>query len=211
MQGFILGLAVGPTCLTYCMPVLVPYLLGEGRGVRQSTAVLIQFLVGRFFGYVAFGLLVWALNQIMLQKTNAQELLFGSAYIILAVLLAWYGWFNSSTVCAGKSLHRLSAWLKNYWPALLPLALGFFTGINLCPPFLLAIADAANAGSAWQCVLFFTAFFLGTTFYFIPLPLLGALGRFSTLRIIGKLAAVLMSLYYLYFGIITLIMGINKI
>jgi sulfite exporter TauE/SafE len=211
MHGLFLGLAVGPSCLTYCVPVLIPYLLGEDRGVRRSAAVLGQFLAGRFFGYIAFGLLAWMLNQALLQTASARELLFGVAYIVLAGLLAWYGQFAPPTLCAGKSLNGISGVLKRHWPMLFPLGLGFFTGISLCPPFLLAFTDAANSGSAWGSVLFFMAFFLGTSFYFIPLPLLGAFGRFSTLRIIGKLAALVMSVFYLFLGIIAFINGIHKL
>jgi len=211
MQGFFLGLAVGPSCLAYCVPVLIPYLLGEDLGVRRSAAVLGQFLAGRFCGYIAFGLLAWALNQVLLQTASARELLFGVAYIILAGLLAWYGQYAPPTVCVGKSLNGISGVLKRHWPMLFPLGLGFFTGISLCPPFLLAFTDAANSGSAWHSVLFFTMFFLGTTIYFMPIPLLGVLGRISTLRIIGKLAALVMSVYYFYLGITMSIAGIHKI
>jgi hypothetical protein len=209
MHGFLLGLAVGPSCLTYCVPVLIPYLLGEDRGLRRNTAVMAQFLGARFFGYLAFGLLAWAFNKSMLQAAGARALLYGTAYIILAGLLAWYGQFAPSTTCLGKSLGGTSGALKRHWPMLFPAGLGFFTGISLCPPFLLAFVDAANSGSLWGSVLFFIAFFLGTSFYFIPLPLLGALSRFSRLQIIGKLAALVMSVFYLYLGIITLINGIH--
>jgi hypothetical protein len=35
----------------------VPYLLGEGQGIRQNYVLLIQFLGGRLCGYFLFGLL----------------------------------------------------------------------------------------------------------------------------------------------------------
>ena len=211
MQGFLLGLAVGPTCLAYCAPVLVPYLLGEGRGIRQNTLVLGQFLGGRLVGYLLFGLLAWIANLVLLQGSSIRELIFGAIYIVLAAALAVYGLLNPPNICAGKSLRgRLSALLTR-WPALVPLALGFLTGLNLCPPFLLAVTEAANAGSAWGSVLFFCAFFLGTAVYFVPTPLLGALSRWPALKIIGKLAAVVMAAYYAYMGLILIGGGIVKL
>ncbi len=208
MQGFLLGLAVAPTCLAYCAPVLVPYLLGEGRDVRQNYAVLGQFLGGRLGGYLLFGLLAWAANQLLFQDTRYQGFTFGLIYVALAGFLALYGLSRPPTACAGRSLRGLLSMLRARWPVLLPLTLGFFTGLNLCPPFLLAVTEAAHAGSAWESVLFFLAFFLGTAVYFIPLPFLGALRRFPALQTVGKLAAVVMAAYYGYVGIIMVIGGL---
>ena len=49
MQGFLLGLANGTTCLAFCAPVLVPFLLEEGKNVRQNLMTLFKFLGGRLW------------------------------------------------------------------------------------------------------------------------------------------------------------------
>jgi len=100
--------------------------------------------------------------------------------------------------------------LKN-WPALFPVALGFFTGLNLCPPFLAAFANASYTGSLLASLLFFTAFFLGTSLFFVPIPFLGAFSHIQPLRIIGKYAAIIMALYYLYSGIMQIAGGIAQL
>jgi hypothetical protein len=56
-------------------------------------------------------------------------------------------------------------------------------------------------------MLFFFSFFLGTSLLFVLAPFVGALGRFPVLKIVGKMAAGLMGLYYLYSGIILLAGG----
>jgi len=89
-----------------------------------------------------------------------------------------------------------------------PFLLGFFTGLNVCPPFLLAFAGAAGTGSLPGSLLFFAAFFLGTSVFFIPAPLLGALGRSSAARTIARMAGGVVGLYYACTGVLALLGGI---
>ena len=199
MQGFLLGLASGATCLAYCAPVLVPLVLGEGRSAARNLGLVGQFLGGRLVGYLLFGLLAWSLGRLVPAAGEARGLIFGAVTIGLAVLLLVYGLVRTPVACAGE-LTGARAGLKR-WPALLPAGLGFLTGLNVCPPFLLAFTSAARAGSVWGSLLFFFMFFLGTSVYMVPLSLVGALNRFQALRVIGKLAAVCMGLYYLYVGV----------
>lgn len=203
MQGFLLGLANGTTCLAYCAPVLIPFLLGEGRRTRQNWALLAKFLGGRLAGYLLFGLLAFLAGQLLLGAGGYRNLLFGAATVTLAALLAWYGLAKPPTLCGG-TLKGARLWLRR-WPALLPLGLGFLTGLNLCPPFLMAITGAAGSGTLAGSLLFFGTFFVGTSLYFVPLPFLGAFHHSEALRTVGKLAAVIMALYYLYSGLLMLL------
>ncbi|MBP2652723.1 MAG: hypothetical protein H6Q73_292 [Firmicutes bacterium] len=209
MQGFLLGLSTGAVCLAYCAPTLVPYLLGEGKGIRQSGVILCQFLGGRLCGYLIFAVVAWALNQFVIIPNVDYESLLGLVYIVLAMALAFYGLRNNSAPCAGRSFNASVNRILGRWPALMAVSLGFFTGLNLCPAFLLALASACELNNLSQSLLFFFSFFLGTTLYFIPAPLLGAFKGLPTLRIIGKMAAVITAIYYLYTGIIMFVGGMN--
>jgi hypothetical protein len=86
--------------------------------------------------------------------------------------------------------------------------MGLLTGLNLCPPFLLAFAAAGENPTLTHSLLFFLSFFLGTTLFFLPIPLLGACKCIPSLKIIGKLAAVVMSIYYFYTGMLMIMGGI---
>jgi len=46
MEGFLLGLASGGTCLADCAPVLVPLMLGRGRPARANAMLLVNFSAG---------------------------------------------------------------------------------------------------------------------------------------------------------------------
>jgi hypothetical protein len=42
MNGFLLGLANGTSCLALCAPVLIPFLLSRGENVNRNTVTLLQ-------------------------------------------------------------------------------------------------------------------------------------------------------------------------
>lgn len=201
-QGLLLGLANGTVCVAYCAPVLMPYLLGEGRRIRTNFFVLSEFLLGRLSGYLLFSIVAWLAHRLLLEHLSQRELILGTVYILLSGLLLGYGISGPARTCAaGRSRSFLPRALTRN-PAVLPLALGFLTGLNLCPPFLLAFTGAATSMSLAQSALFFLFFFIGTSVYFIPAPLVGALRRFGGLQTVGRLAGVVVAVYYLYLGIL---------
>jgi len=212
LDGFILGLSNGVACIATCAPVLIPYLLGEGKGIVRNYWVTGQFLFGRLFGYLLFAVLAWTVSSAILQETGLRNPIIGIAYILFSGLLIFYGFFNKTNVsckaaCNSNKYKRLLA----LWPALLPVAAGFATGLSFCPPFLLAFTGAAEQTSLLAAMLFFFSFFLGTSLLFVLAPFVGMFKRFQVLQIVGKMAAGLMGLYYLYSGVILIIGGLKII
>lgn len=203
-NGFFLGLANGTVCLAYCSPVLVPYLLAEGNNVKFNFLHMGQFLFGRLIGYILFGILSWTASKIFLGNLKDSSLIFGVLYIIFAAMMFYYGLSNTHKSCSAKKMSGFTTRLSNKLPFLVPFLFGLITGVNLCPPLLLVFTEAMSKGSLMSSLLFFTAFFAGTMVYFIPLPLLGVFSNFKHLKTVGKMAATLMSFYYLYIGIITI-------
>ena len=204
-EGFLLGLANGGVCLAYCAPVLVPYLLGEGDTVRHNAVSVGSFLGGRLAGYLLFAILAWLAHFAILDHLPYQRLLTGIAVTGLALLLIVYGFAGWPHACragaAQGTIQRLR--FRNLLP--LPVALGLVTGVNVCPPFLIALGSAVQLPGLWQSLLFFTAFFVGTSIYLTPLPLVGLTGRREILKTIGRLAAGVVGLVYLYWGVVSMI------
>ncbi len=204
-EGFLLGLANGGVCLAYCAPVLVPYLLGEGGTVRRGVASVAGFLGGRLAGYLTFAVLAWLTHFAILDHLPCQRLLIGTAMTGLALLLIIYGFASRphrcGAVAAEDTIRKLR--LGSFLP--LPAVLGLVTGINVCPPFLMAFGSAVQLPGLWQSLLFFTAFFAGTSIYLAPLPLAGMVGRRDIVRITGRLAAGIVGLIYLYYGVVNMI------
>jgi len=209
LEGFILGLSSGVTCVAYCAPGLVPYLLGEGKSVARNSAVTVQFLLGRLSGYLLFAVIAWSINRSILQQLHNPEQLIGPAYVIFSMLLIFYGFFNTTPSCAMTRMKGLRHKWVAVWPVSLPVIAGFATGLSFCPPFLLAFTGAVEKASLLKSMLFFSAFFLGTSTFFIPMPFVGIFRNFAALRMIGKMAAGLIGLYYLYCGILMLMGGLR--
>ncbi|HTY24812.1 MAG TPA: sulfite exporter TauE/SafE family protein [Desulfomonilaceae bacterium] len=211
MQAFLLGLSNGAVCIAYCAPVLVPYLFGEGRAVLQNFSVVVQFLSGRLLGYLLFGMLAWALGQTILLASPWRDLTIGSANMILSVFLVLYGFFRVGAVCPAERAGRWITKINTWWPFMLPATMGLFTGLNFCPPFLLAFTNAAGEASLFQTLAFFFLFFLGTSVFFIPFPLIGGLRRVTVFGVVGKLAAGVIGIYYFYTGLMLFINGMHSV
>jgi sulfite exporter TauE/SafE len=211
VQGFLLGLANGTTCLTFCAPVLVPYLLGEGEGVGRNLLTLLQFLIGRLGGYMLFGLAAWATGSLLLGATAGQGILLGTVYVGLAALLLVTALRKATSATRACALEGARTGLQRLWrrPAAVPVGMGFLAGLKVCPPLLLAFAGATSTGGLVGSLALFLTFFLGTSIYFLPISFLGAFHRVAALRTVGQFAAAIVALYYLYAGVLLIIGGLQ--
>jgi sulfite exporter TauE/SafE len=205
-EGFLLGLSTGVVCLAYCGPVLLPYLMAESKGIKRSYLLVSIFLAGRLTAYLITALLAGLIGQSVIQQSEIRTIMMGIAYLVLAALLIVYGFHRFKEVCLGKSMTQTNLnYKENRKKFIVPFTGGFLTGINICPPFLLAITGAIDSGTVIGSILFFLAFFTGTSLYFIPMPFAGMFKRQHVLRIIGKFAALLAGFLYFYKGLILLI------
>jgi sulfite exporter TauE/SafE len=208
LEGFLLGISSGAVCLTYCAPVLVTYLLGEGRSVWRNFIQLGLFLGGRLLGYILFGILAWSADLLIPKAESVREMIFGGAYIVLSAAMIIYALRGLKSQCPASSLGDISGSKKR---VLFLVLLGLLTGINICPPFLLAFTGSAESGSLLHSIVFFIMFFLGTTLYILPLSFLGIARKYEKLKVIARLAALFIAAYYIYTGIIMLSSGIRAL
>ena len=89
-----------------------------------------------------------------------------------------------------------------------PFIMGALAGLNLCPPFLLAITYTLerSANTAFG-VLFFMSFFVSTTLYILPAGLAGYIGRQELFVRVGKIASVVVGAVFLYQGVTIMMVG----
>ncbi len=209
VQGFLLGLANGGSCLATCTPVLLPYLVGEGRTVRRSVSHVLHFLGGRLAGYLLFAAFAWEAGR-WIRSSPRGMLLFGVVQAVIACVLVIYGFSSPAASCPAGSIGGRLASATSRWPAVLPALLGLLTGLSLCPPFLAALAGATSQVSLVSSLLFFAAFFTTTSLFVVPFPLAGLLGRSRAIRITSRLAAGIMGIYYFYKGLIMIFGGLQS-
>jgi len=205
LNGFFLGFSNGLLCLGSCAPVLILFLLGEGEGIRENCASVGLFLFGRLWGYMVFAVLAWAASASLLHGLPFKSALQGISYIILAIVLAVYSFLDSPHLCAANTFQSFVMRKFDRYPWIFLILMGFLTGINLCPPFLLALIQSSVKESLWQSLLFFFTFFLGTSVYFIATVFAGFFSSFRSLRTVGRLTALVVACYYLYLGIVILL------
>jgi sulfite exporter TauE/SafE len=195
LQGLTLGLSTGLFCLAYCAPVFVPFMMAEQRDLRRILRTIGELALGRLVAYLAFGAAVGYLGAQLqgpvVQKAIAVAMIALSALLLLYV--ATRGWPHLG-LCRQVNERYLR----------FPILFGLLTGLNICPPFLLAISAALDAGSILLGVLLFAGFFLGTSVYLAVLLPVGYLGRWPALRTISWMTALLSGLYFLVQGVVSL-------
>jgi sulfite exporter TauE/SafE len=196
IQGISLGLSTGLFCLAYCAPVFVPLIISDQRGIGQSARVLFELALGRLVAYLAFGVVVGYLGM-HLEGPFFQKV-FGIAMVILSAFLLLY-------VATKRWPHlALCHWVNGRYFQF-PIIFGFFTGINICPPFLLAISYTFGLRSMVKGLLLFGGFFLGTSVYLTLLLPLGYLGLWRNLRLIALVTALLSGAFFFLMGLIRLV------
>ncbi|RLD12340.1 MAG: hypothetical protein DRI44_01000 [Chlamydiae bacterium] len=190
--GFITGLSVGALCLSTCSCLLLPLFLSKRQNVLKTFFVFLNFSCGRFLSYVAFGVITGWLGS-KISSFQLFEWIIPSSYLIAAMLLLNY--INKSThVCTlEKKTSKKSV----------PFFLGITTGLNFCPPFVLAAAVTIQTKSPFWGGAYFFAFFLGTSVYLFPLVFAGALTRWGFWRKMGRIAGIIVGFTYIFIALST--------
>jgi sulfite exporter TauE/SafE len=203
-EALVLGFGSGPVCLAFCGPVLLPWLGAEPCELRFTGRLLALFLGGRLAGYLAFAVAAWAASLAI--PLSARTLVFGLANFGLAALLGFSACYPRRR-CARRPeqpqerLYQIAPMDRFRPPA--SVALGFLTGLNLCPPFVTAGVRAAQTHSLVGALGFFTLFFVGTSVWFLPSLAVSSLRRFSAVPTVARVAMGALAIYYTYLGILS--------
>ena len=187
---------MGTTCLATCGPIYVPYLMQYDKELPRTILRVLEISLGRFLMYAIFGLVAGAFGSKV--PIDHRSIFTSIAYILLSIFL----------IASAISTFRIERTCTIFrWSKIVnrPLLLGFITGINICPPFLMALVRVVSIGGAIRGILFFVSFFVGTSLYIIPLSVVGAITTKKLFRNIGRVAAVVVGLWFLIAGIKILI------
>lgn len=191
VEGWLLGLSTGPYCLGACMPFMIPYLFAEGKTTWTGNLRLIgEFLLGRLVAYLVVGVLVGWIGELL--KPHLTQQFASLALGATAALMLLYA------VVKSLPQWKVCAWMVRSLPRVrIPLVLGFLIGINVCPPFLVAVARLLQVGGLSSGALFFLGFFAGTSLYTLPLLGVSPFTRQARFQRIGALTAILVGGWFL--------------
>jgi len=193
-EGFLLGLSTGFYCLTACLPALLPYLLSEGdRNWKTSFAILAEFLAGRAAAYLLFAVLSTIIGKAYNPHLPAWLAPLAMSLTALAMLSLL---FSGRDGHAGKNCFTPAGRFFSR----LPLALGFMTGINICPPFIAAFVRLVEIADMGSGLVYFAGFFAATSIFILPAvaptPFMNA-----RLKNIGRITLFIAGLWYLLLGL----------
>jgi hypothetical protein len=205
-EALMLGLATGPICLASCGPVVLPWMLVQPQGVRVHARQMSIFLGARLAGYLLFASMIWLAGSALSRSWSGRSWVYGGVQLALAAGLLIYaaGWPHAHCAFARphSDLVQIGA-ASATTPRPRPtgaMALGFLTGINLCPPFLVAGVRAAQLPTLAGALLFFGVFFVGTAVWFLPFLSLGVVRRTPSFLTVARIAAVLLACWYGFTG-----------
>ncbi|MGB8258830.1 MAG: sulfite exporter TauE/SafE family protein [Terracidiphilus sp.] len=206
-EALVLGLATGPVCLASCGPAVLPWMLTQPEGVRKHFHQLVLFLAARLVAYLLFATMVWYLGSALLRTwfgrtwtVGAIDLLLAAALLVYAARWPRFKWRPWRRAPRLVQIGEPARQRRNG-----AVALGFLTGINLCPPFLVAGVEAAQLNSLPMALLFFVFFFAGTAVWFVPFLTLGFVRRTPALQLVARMTAVLLACWFGFSGIAILI------
>ncbi len=190
-EGFALGISLGATCFLTCGPVVLSFLLRREHSLASSFLTLAQILIGRFVGYSLVGVLAGALGG-MIPESVRVPLGLGSI-VVLGAMLVYYGVKGGAVErgCPVKGFKRYATH---------PILLGFLTGLEVCPPFILAAMRAATSGGAIAGFTLFIGFFAGTSIFMLPIAFFGVASSFKGVRVFGAIASVIVGMWFVAQG-----------
>ncbi len=187
-EGFLLGIATGTSCLATCGPIYAPYLMQYERPLLRNLLALMEISAGRFATYLLIGLLAGLLGHSI--PLDYKEWFTAIAYISFSLFLV---------LTAFRTQRREQCYTTGAWYAFVdrPLVLGLLTGINFCPSFLLALTKAVDLSGPLSGMIFFAAFFVGTSLFLVPLSFFGLFGKQKLFRSVARLGAVVIGIWFI--------------
>lgn len=202
-DSFILGISSGSACLATCGMVMFPYLMADSADVKRIAVDLSLFLIARLIIYTIMATLAWHFGQAVFKNPFVRNLVPGLLYIIFAVMLVWYSISKSrNPTCPAKIVKTVTN------KRLVPIVLGLTNSLGFCPALFIILTKGATEGTLVQSYLAFLGFFVGSSLWFLPLPLAGRIRKKEVLKNIGILATGLAGIIFLIKGLTNLIGGI---
>lgn len=196
LEAFLLGLSTGIICITSCAPSAVPLLVSRDWNFRRNSAGTVLFFFGRLVGYLLFGLAVGSTGAFLRGYVNPLlEIRISS----IAYLLTGLGLFLEGLYHQAPHL-RICRCMKRKYPFTGSLFFfGACTGLHFCPPFFAAAMRVFSGGwGPLGGIGFFFFFFLGTSFYFIPLLGIPWVNRKREIRIAARMSMLLLGVYFFF-------------
>lgn len=203
LDSLILGVSSGSACVATCGIVMFPYLMSGSAGTKNITVDLSIFMLARFIVYFILATLSWYFGQALFSNPVIRNIVPGILYIGLSIMLVYYSISKSRKAnCPAKMFTAINN------KKLIPIILGIVNSLGFCPALFIVLTKGATQNNLMQSYLAFTAFFIGSSIWFLPLPFVGKIKKGDVLKTIGILATGLAGIIFMIKGITILIGGV---
>lgn len=165
LEGLILGLTVGTSCLITCLPILLAHITADHPGFKNGFLSSLSFSLGRLVAYLLYAILLGLTGYLLEAFLDSSSTIFIIFSLIMIAFLLLYGlslviggtyfpWF-SSKICAFTHKNHSS------------LVLGILVSLFPCGPLFYVFGQAIllGANNLFLSLIFFLVFWLGTTLY----------------------------------------------
>lgn len=184
-EGFIIGLGAGTSCLATCGPLILSVIMRNSPSTGKSYIYMAKFLCGRLLAYMAIGCLLMAISSV----AQIPEQISINALLVLGVLMFLNAFVPMPSYCV-KGI-GIKTFIRKTMPSLMLPALGFFSAFNVCPSMLAVSGVAFNAPTFIGGLATFALFFIGTSMFMMPLPLVSLVNNKRAIMLTGKFASVI--------------------
>jgi sulfite exporter TauE/SafE len=190
--------------MSYCFPFLATFIASENRATPKNFLLIIYFMLGRFLGYVAFGLIFGFLGEQL--KSPYLTLITDLSLVLVSVVMILHimGLLRQKDNLCLVHLTRSTPAMKNP-PAVeatgnMAVVMGFLMGVNICPPFLLSLAYVVSLEDILKSVLYFVIFFFASSIYFLPMIFVGMLAKIKELQKAARVSGIMAACVFMIYG-----------
>ncbi|MBN2120295.1 MAG: sulfite exporter TauE/SafE family protein [Candidatus Omnitrophica bacterium] len=197
LKALALGFSSGIFCLGHCAPILGTLMLSrKDPGFKASVISVGLFTLGRFLAYCLFGLSLGLIGYHTKKALFFQTRIVPALFITLGVIMILYG------LARNLPNLKLCPIKEDYLqkPRHL-LIIGFLTGVNLCPPFLLATSYVLSVGEIEKSLIFFIFFFFATSVFILPFLFSGFLARFENVKSAARITSIITGIWFICIAI----------
>ena len=193
IEGIILGLTLGTTCLVTCGPIYGSLILQKEGDLQSGIRTVMLISLGRFLSYAFFGVVVGYLGTLITFLPESDYFV-AISYIAVAIYMIYSAFVERRKMKGCCNQSKMAKKAGN------PFFLGLLTGVSVCPAFIGAVARGIDSGGALGGFFLFAGFFVGTTLYMIPLSFLSFFTKKKMFRVAGIAASIIVSGWFFYEG-----------
>lgn len=195
LEGLDLGLSTGPVCAVWCLPVMLPAVIGRSTEARGAVNGGL-FLLGRLVTYAAVAVLAGLAGEAV--TVRHLRLLFDALLVVLAFGLLVFSFKRRETGCCPSGPFTKLA-------AFGPFAAGMLMGVHLCQPFVLAIGRCITIADLFGSCALFSGFYVGTTAILFPFIFTRKAERFVGRRFFEVLSRTIAFIAAVYFAVVGIV------